>query len=468
MRISIQGCLILLLCFFIFSGDLYAASGQFGSTSCGAAYGSWKPPSYSQSNADAHDAVKPDGIADCAAKMPALLDACIAEKGSCFAKVTVDQYAVFDGANYVSRYREYPYWTDLQCASPNIIDQNGDCVPPPCEEPDFIDPETGECRSPQELEECRETGDLFDPKTSSCVAECPSGALNGICLETPEPDPDTCDANSDDYRGTVNQGFGNPPLAICGDTTCTTGGKPGQSGIFNGELVCLAEDYGAPKCQGGTITVIDEYGFICAGIDEPEDEEPETPEEPNTDTDDDGVPDEYQPDNDPNINRKQLDELKKGQDKANKSLENLENLSGKGNKILEGIKKDTGKANDLLDGIEKNTDDSVGLLRQISDAMKAPEGGYNTDGLGDAPTFSESSDRLQLAITSNPTIQAVTTVPSIASNNTCPVWTIPATDYWQAMPIDSHCQILDDHRSLLSMLFIAVWTLAAVFVFLRA
>lgn len=36
------------------------------------------------------------------------------------------------------------------------------------------------------------------------------------------------------------------------------------------------------------------------------------------------------------------------------------------------------------------------------------------------------------------------------------------------MPIDSHCQILNDHRGLLSMLFIAVWTLAAVFVFLRA
>ena len=59
-------------------------------------------------------------------------------------------------------------------------------------------------------------------------------------------------------------------------------------------------------------------------------------------------------------------------------------------------------------------------------------------------------------------------IPTIASNNTCPVWTIPSTDYWSAMTIDSHCQILNDHRGLLSMLFIAVWTIAAVFVFLRA
>lgn len=127
----------------------------------------------------------------------------------------------------------------------------------------------------QSPQECRELGYLHDPKKGYCVIECPSGSwpLNDTCVGSadPEPDPDTCDSSSEDFRGNVNQGYGNPPLAICGDTTCTIGGKPGQSGIFNGELVCLAEDYGAPKCKGGTIMVIEEYGFICASVGEDED-----------------------------------------------------------------------------------------------------------------------------------------------------------------------------------------------------
>ncbi|WP_417521909.1 hypothetical protein [Marinobacter sp.] len=120
-----------------------------------------------------------------------------------------------------------------------------------------------------------EIGQFYNPKDQSCVAECPAGSwpLNNTCVGSadPEPDPDTCDSSSEDFRGNVNQGYGNPPLAICGDTTCTTGGKPGQSGIFNGELVCLAEDHGAPKCKGGTIIVIEEYGFICESVGDEED-----------------------------------------------------------------------------------------------------------------------------------------------------------------------------------------------------
>jgi len=127
----------------------------------------------------------------------------------------------------------------------------------------------------QEPEECLEIGQFYNPKDQSCVAECPAGSwpLNNTCVGSadPEPDPDTCDSSSEDFRGNVNQGYGNPPLAICGDTTCTTGGKPGQSGIFNGELVCLAEDHGAPKCKGGTIIVIEEYGFICESVGDEED-----------------------------------------------------------------------------------------------------------------------------------------------------------------------------------------------------
>jgi len=265
--------------------------------------------------------------------------------------------------------------------------------------------------------------------------------------------------------------------------------------MFNGELVCLSEDYGAPKCKGGTIAVIDNYGFTCETL-QNQPEQPENPEPPNTDTDGDGVPDEYQEKNDPESLDKGLDSVEKAiqdgnakTDKSNQHLKNIENAvkgiadnvssleqMGKNGELAgggggpsgsgEGLKNEAGEdyLGDLAD-IKQNTKDTADTLNEI---QEGPEGGYNADGLGEAPTFSESTERLQLAITNNPTIQAVTTVPSIASNNTCPVWTIPATDFWQAMPIDSHCQILEDHRGLLSLLFIAVWTLAAVFVFLRA
>ena len=342
-------------------------------------------------------------------------------------------------------------------------------------------------------EQCKEEGLAHDPATGKCVEECEHGMLNGACLPPPE-DNDECTSDSPDYRGEVVLGYGQSPIPACGNfDQCE--GTGGSVGFVNGELRCLSADYGAPQCKGDTITVIDEYGFVCEPLTN-QPEEPETPEEPNTDTDGDGVPDEYQEQNDPESLDKGLDDVKGAiqdgnakTDKSNQHLKNIENaVKGIADNVssLEQMGKNgelaggggagggdgTGLVNeqgedylgDLAD-IKQNTKDTADTLTEIKDG---PEGGYNTDGLGDAPTFSESSERLQLAITNNPTIQAVTTVPSIASNNTCPVWTIPSTDYWSAMTIDSHCQILNDHRGLLSMLFIAVWTLAAVFVFLRA
>ncbi|PSF10577.1 hypothetical protein C7H09_06435 [Marinobacter fuscus] len=227
-------------------------------------------------------------------------------------------------------------------------------------------------------------------------------------------------------------------------------------GFVNGELRCISEDYGIPQCKKGTINEIlvgDSYGFACQPL-ENQPEEPETPEEPNTDTDGDGQPDEYNPDNDPNINRKQLDQLNKGQDKTNQSLSNLEKL-GKG-------------TNDRLDDISEDVDDLVGLTGQINDKLNAPDGGLSTDRLGSAPEFSETAARLKTVIFDNPTIQAVTTLPGIASNMSCPTWTIPSNEYVGPIVMDIHCSIFENHRSMFSGLFIFLWTVTAIFIFLRA
>ncbi|WP_417567719.1 hypothetical protein [Marinobacter sp.] len=345
----------------------------------------------------------------------------------------------------------------------------------------------------QPPEECKEHGLAHDPVSGICQPECEHGMLNGACLPPPEDDNE-CTSETDDYRGEIVLGYGKPPVSFCGDIDQCSGSADGQIGIVNGKVRCLPKDYGVPECKGESISVVDDYGFVCEPLTN-KPEEPDTPEAPNTDTDGDGEPDEYQRENDPESVEKGLDNVEKAinegnakTDQSNEHLGKIENavksiadnvssleqmgkngeLSGGGGSGGNG----TGLVNDQgedylgdLADIKQNTKDTADTLTEIKDG---PDDGYSTDGLGDAPTFAESSERLQLTITNNPTIHAVTTVPSIASNNTCPIWTIPATDYWQAMPIDSHCQILDDHRGLLSMLFIAVWTLAAVFVFLRA
>lgn len=362
-----------------------------------------------------------------------------------------------------------------------------------CDAPNYLNPETGECLPPKTPEQCSELGKAFDPEINQCADDCPGGMLNGVCLA--DVAPEDCGPGDDNYRGDVPLGFGGSPVPVCGDLSCTIGGKPGHAGVFNGELKCLADDYGAPKCKGGSITVIDEYGFVCESLDN-QPEEPQVAEDPNTDTDGDGTPDDYQRKNDPESIDKGLDNIANKLDKnnektdvSNQHLDNIENAvkgmadnvaslekmgkngelaggGGAGSGSTPGLQNENGDdyLGDLAD-IKQNTKDTADTLNEIKDG---PQDGYNTDGLGDAPTFEQSTDRLQAAITQNPTIEAVTSIPSIATNETCPVWTIPATDFWEATPMDVHCDILNQYRGLFSALFTAVWTLAAVFVFLRA
>ena len=369
----------------------------------------------------------------------------------------------------------------------------------PCE---YGRDETG-CAGP-EPEACFEMGQVYDPQSGQCTLNCPEGQLNGQCLQT----QDECTPDRSDYMGKIGAGG----IAVCGNDLASCG--TGTAGIVHGKVTCIPDDYGPPSlCPEGSISRFDGYGFTCDKLPDGMENPQWADGPPNVDTNGDGAPDAYDPSldggsgyhaiknlynqnsvviNQNNITNNNLtninESIKREGEKAAEGMEGIAGqLGGMASDLAalkqmgeagelaggggasgggEGLKNEAGEdyLGDLAD-IKQNTKDTADTLTEIKDG---PEGGYNTEGLGDAPTFSESSDRLQLAITGHPTIQAVTTIPSIASNNTCPVWTIPATDYWSAMPIDSHCQILTDHRGLLSMLFIAVWTLAAVFVFLRA
>ncbi|SNC76940.1 hypothetical protein SAMN04487881_3690 [Marinobacter sp. es.048] len=316
-----------------------------------------------------------------------------------------------------------------------------------------------DCQIPdQQPEECYENGQIYDAENGYCVLDCPNGQLNGVCLQDTGDNADECNADSPDYKGYI--GNGSTKTNLC---TSNMECEGGAFGVVNGTPACIPDEYGPPTCEIESVLVLDEYGYVCGKPqDAPEPgQEPDEwwkDEEPNTDTDGDGEPDEYNRENDPTS--------------VDKGLGKIADGLGDTNDKIDGTNQRLDKVGKGIDAVNKNLNEGLGTanqtLGQINEKLDGPESGYSTDGLGDAPTFQESTERLQTSIANNPTIQSVTTIPTIASNNTCPVWTIPSTDYWSAMTMDTHCQILNDHRGLLSMLFIAVWTIAAVFVFLRA
>lgn len=311
-----------------------------------------------------------------------------------------------------------------------------------------------QCMLNREPGECADLG-LSEVQTSQgafCAEECEYGMFNGVCLPPPEPEKE-CSKESPDYRGVIVQGYGKPVIPACGDFDQCANGSPGKVGFVNGELRCIADDYGQEnECAADEIFIVDQYGVICAGLEDTPEEEP-TSEEPNTDTDGDGQPDEYDPDNDPNINRKQLDDLNEGQDQANKSLGNLEKLA-KG-------------TNDRLDDISGETSELVGLTKQIKDKLEISDNATGPN-LPEEGTITASLDRMNTAIFGHPTVDAFTTIPQLPSVTSCPIYTIPATKWTEPLTMDMHCVILEENRSILSLIMVAVWSLTAIAVFLRA
>ena len=134
-------------------------------------------------------------------------------------------------------------------------------------------------------------------------------------------------------------GYGTSPVKMCGDYDQCSGDKPGQVGFVNGELRCIAEDYGVPKGKNGTIGGFGNYGFAGQTL-ENLPEEPDTPEDPNTDTYGDGKPDEYDRTNDPESVEKGLDKIEKAIKEGNAKTDTSNGHLGKIENAVKSIADD--------------------------------------------------------------------------------------------------------------------------------
>src|SRR5690554_2391385 len=373
-------------------------------------------------------------------------------------------------------------------------------------------------------EECFETGQVWNPVTKQCTLNCPNGQLNGQCLENPESN---CGPDSPDYMGAIGPGGS----AVCESQFNECQGGGGQLGIFNGNSVCISDDYGPPTlCGPGQISVFDSYGFTCAPIVGSENGNPQWQDgELKEDTDGDGVPDRFNPNlvnssemlqlvggnifnqnnhiiNQNNITNHNLTNINNSVNNLNQTInqqgeqanQNLEGIAGILGQIAGDVSDiatngipgtgggdggdggDGGTGGDGTgegEGVELGTiegllgdanDKQDGTNEKLDKIINGEEGGLSTEGLGDAPGFGDSIGRLQTAFFDHPTIQKVTTLPSLAEGSSCPVFTIPANDYWDALTMDMHCTVLEDYRGMLSGMFLFFWTVLAIFAFLRA
>lgn len=318
------------------------------------------------------------------------------------------------------------------------------------------------CKIIRDSEECFEKGELFDDTYKMCVPECEGMVLDGFCLDpydTEDDDEGKCTPETDGFVGTY--GEGNKKTHVCAPFQQECKDNKGTFGIVNGEATCLPEGYGAPECKSGSandVLVNDGYGFVCETVGNPEEEE-DTPPDPNTDTDGDGVPDEYDRSNDPDAGNKQRDEMLDGQKKGNEKLDGA-------NDRLDKLAEIGKEGNSFLDDIE----DGIGGINAKLDGLgEAPEGGFSLSVLTDAiPTFSDTATGFGDAIAGTQMAQFAQGLTNIPSSASCPVYVMPQTEYWDSMPMTIHCDIFEEYRGLFSVIFMFFWTGTALFVFLRA
>lgn len=381
-------------------------------------------------------------------------------------------------------------------------------------------------------EDCFEEGKVFNPNTGQCSLSCPNGQLNGQCLENPESE---CGPQSSDYMGAI--GPGGSPVCESQFNECQGGG--GQFGIFNGNSVCISDDYGPPTlCGPGQISVFDSYGFTCAPIVGSENGNPQWEGgEPNEDTDGDGVPDRFNPNlvnssemlqivggnifnqnnhiiNQNNITNHNLTNINNSVNNLNQTInqqgeqanQNLEGIAGilgqiagdvsdiatngipgtgggsggdggdggdggaggdGGDGTGDGTGEGEGEGVDLtnIEGLLSDMDDKFG---ELLDGMEGGEGGFDLSEMLSAPTFGESISSISGTISESQLGQFLAVVKDMPSNSTCPVYVMPATEYWGEMNMDVHCSILEDYQGALSVLFMFFWTVSALFIFFRA
>lgn len=345
------------------------------------------------------------------------------------------------------------------------------CEPPPCIPPNVSNPATGACETPQQ-----QCADEENPPKCECEAN-GSGWLqignSGECTNL----PDDCDSSSPDFMGTVN-----------GVPVCTPDGncQAGETyGLVNDQPVCIPPDYGPPDCDFDTVAVATgengDGGYTCA----PPDNQPEPPTPP--DTDGDGTPDSNDPDSNDSDNDGTPDSQEGGDHDsdgvANSDDPDYQNQYGQGaaaqasrengskidqtNESLNDLNQQIQNQNLTLDDMKQSLSGMDDNIAELTDHVTAES--TATDGLLDGvQTVSESNQAIADAWQNHPTIAAFSQIPTLAVNNSCPVFEVPATQYWSAIPLTIICEVLEDNRAILSLLFMGLWTLAAASIFMRA
>lgn len=363
----------------------------------------------------------------------------------------------YGGANYTGAYkgRVNVYQWDGQGDVPECPDSSEGCNShvASCSAPNYTDPDTGECSAPVDPEACYEQGQIFDAEYSRCVLDCPNGQLNGVCLQDISENTDECTVDSPDYQGHL--GNGNTRYNICSSNMQCDGGA---FGLVNGTPACIPDEYGPPTCPAGGALVIDEYGYVCDSVNDAP-EPTEEPKEPNTDTDGDGQPDEYLRENDPNSTDDAVDGVANAVESSNNKLDGANNRLDR-----------VGKGIDKLDQtIRSEGSQTQGILQEIRDGQKAPEGGFNPDGFGGlVPTFEETIAGFKSAVDQMPQVVALVEFTDIGTNNSCPVYTLPETPVSGPIVMDIHCDVFEDYRGVLSGLFLFFWVGIALFIFFKA
>lgn len=321
------------------------------------------------------------------------------------------------------------------------------------------DPETGEClENPATNEECAEDGKAHDPYSGQCVDECPNGQLDNSCLAQPD---DSCSFTSPDLVAVTG---GQP---VCSPESQCPGGS---QGLVNGQLVCIGDE-DITTCEAGTVTIVPEGGggFVCASP------SGDNPDDPLQDGDGNNV------DNN-------------GQLAANENDNTTTNTDNQGNPTGSSHNGGNAQANLNIAKTEANTKDisdntgeMVELLRQIeantsggTAPCEGPDCPATTDDLlahfeeradfsqlGTAPTFAETTTAIEVGLLASPIVSAFAQSPSFNGTAPCPVFSGNVYLIGEVR-FDIHCTILEQHRQNLSYLFVAVWTIAAALVFLRA
>ncbi|WP_226597883.1 hypothetical protein [Marinobacter nauticus] len=252
----------------------------------------------------------------------------------------------------VEPYKYYVgYYTSHSCGTGCSNNHFFKAFTPACEAPNFEDPETGECLTPQEPSECREIGEFYNPQNQQCVPSCPSGSsLDHYCNTLPEPE---CNESSGDFQGTI--GWGDDHRNVCsGETSCPQNHRYAYQETAEGTWkgACINNDANPPICPGGfeSVLMISGDNFACGELNEDKENDPN--DTSNGDSDGDGQAD---------------DNGIAGQ------LEDIKGLLGKGNNTTNNI-------NETLNGLGKKIQDGT---KSITDAIGNIPGGGGGGGTGD-------------------------------------------------------------------------------------